>query len=149
MTQSDILSTRPLAPGDFEAWFPLWGQYLAQNKTKMRWTDRTALFGQLARQKNNSAAMVVECDGKMVGIAHYHVHQSEFAFENAYHLQDVYIAPGFQARRAGAVLMQAVYQAAHQGGAPAVYWLAAEHRYRGGDRAAAATSAFLQFRKAA
>lgn len=148
MTQNDILSTRPLAPSDFEAWFPLWGQYLAQNNTKMRWINRTALFRQLANQDDNTAAMVVECDGQMVGIAHYQVHLAKFAFENAYYVQDVYISPEFQARRAGAALMRAIYSTAHQNGTPAVYWKAAEHLYAS-DVTAAATSSFLQFRKAA
>lgn len=148
MTQNDILSTRSLAPGDFEAWFPLWGQYLAQNDTKMRWTDRTALFRQLAHKMNDAAAMVVECDGKMVGIAHYRIHHAPFAFENAYHVQDIYITPEFQALRAGATLLRAIYSAALQNGAPAVYWKAAEAIYRPDDTAAA-TSSFLQFRKAA
>ena len=148
MTQIDMLSTRPLAPGDFEAWFPLWGQYLAQNDTKMRWTDRTALFRQLARCIDNAAAMVVECDGKMVGIAHYHLHQSEFAFENAYYVQDVYITPEFKTQRAGATLMRAIYSAAQQNGTPAVYWKAAELIH---DRtqSVAEISSFLQFKKAA
>ena len=148
MTQNDILSTRPLAPDDFEAWFPLWGQYLARNDTKMRWTNRTALFRKLANHVDNTAAMVVECNGKMVGIAHYHIHHAQFVFENAYYVQDVYIAPEFQAHRAGAVLMRAIYTAALQNGAPAVYWKTAEHLY-GSAESAAATSSFLQFRKAA
>lgn len=148
MTQNDILSTSPLTPNDFEAWFPLWGQYLAKNETKMRWPDRTALFRQLSTQADNSAAMVVECDGKIVGIAHYHIHHAQFAFENAYHVQDVYIMPEFQSQRAGTALMRAIYAAAQQNGAPAVYWKAAEHLYSTND-AAAATSSFLQFRKAA
>lgn len=148
MTQTDILTTRPLTPGDFEAWFPLWGQYLAQNHTRMRWTDRTALFRKLARKEDNAAAMVVECDGKMVGIAHYQIHTAQFAFENAYHVQDVYVMPDYQGHRAGAALVRAVYQAAQKDGAPVVYWMAAEHTYRHED-ATAVPSAFLQFRKAA
>lgn len=148
MTQNDMLSTRPLAPGDFEAWFPLWGQYLARNNTKMRWTDRTALFRKLAHHADNAGAMVIECDGKMVGIAHYNVHHAQFAFENAYHVQDVYITPEYHAQRAGAVLMRAVYLAAQQNGAPTVYWMAAEHTYCRNETAATSSS-FLQFRKAA
>jgi GNAT superfamily N-acetyltransferase len=148
MTQNDILSTRPLAPGDFEAWFPLWNQYLGQNATKMRWTDRTALFRQLAHQSDHCAAMVVECDGKMVGIAHYQIHTARFAFENAYRVQDVFILPEYQSKRAGAHLMRAIYQTAHQNGAPAVYWIAAENTYRSGSTSAVSSS-FLQFRKAA
>ena len=148
MTQHDILTTRPLTPGDFEAWFPLWGQYLAQNKTRMRWTDRTALFRNLARRLDQAAAMVVECDGALVGFAHYHIHSARFAFENAYYLQDIFVLPDFQQKRAGTCLMQAVYREAHQNGAPAVYWKAAEMTCRG-DAAAAPASSFLQFRKAA
>ncbi|WP_022703109.1 GNAT family N-acetyltransferase [Pseudorhodobacter ferrugineus] len=135
-------------PSDFEAWLPLWGQYLAQNDTKMRWPDRTALFRQLAHQTDNAAAMIVECDGKIVGIAHYQIHHARFAFENAYYVQDIYVIPAFQAQRAGATLMRAIYAAAQQTGAPAVYWKAAEHLY-GTNDTAAATSSFLQFRKAA
>jgi GNAT superfamily N-acetyltransferase len=142
------LTTRPLSPGDFDAWFPLWNQYLGLNGAKMRWPDRKALFEKLAVQQGNSAAVVVECNGKMVGIAHYQIRLSAFVFESAYHVQDVFILPEYQSHRAGAHLMRAVYQAAHQNGAPAVYWLAAENTYRP-EAAAAATSPFLQFRKAA
>lgn len=148
MTQNDILSTRPLAPGDFEAWFPLWSQYLAHNKAKMRWPDRTALFRKLSHQQDNTAAMVVECNGQMVGIAHYQIHNARFAFENAYHVQDIFITPEYQSMRAGAELVAAVYRTAHQNGAPTVYWMNAENIYRRG-KTATTTSSFIQFRKAA
>lgn len=148
MRKDHILSTRPLAPNDFEAWFPLWGQYLAQSDTKMRWKDRTALFGRLAHGRDNAAAMVVECDRQMVGIAHYQIRKSPFAFENAYVVQDLYILPEFHAHSAGAALMRALYDAARKEGVPAVFWKAAENIYRGGT-SSAATSPFLQFRKAA
>ncbi len=151
MDQHDILTTRALAPGDFEAWFPLWGEYLALNHTKMRWTDRTALFRKLAQQEGNAAAMVIECEGEMVGIAHYQRHEAPFVFENAYIVQDLYISPKVQDRQAGAALVRAIYQAAQQSGTPAVYWMAAEISIRGRDaqRDVAVTSPFLQFRKAA
>lgn len=148
MTQNNILTTRTLSPGDFDGWFPLWNEYLGTNNAKMRWPDRRALFAKLAGQHENSAAMVVECNGKMVGIAHYQICLSAYVFESAYHVQDVFILPEYQSCRAGAHLMRAVYQSAHQNGAPAVYWLAAENTYRP-EAAAAATSTFLQFRKAA
>ncbi len=151
MTQNDILTTRPLVPGDFDAWLPLWGQYLAKNHTKMRWTDRTALFRKLARREDNAGAMVVECDGTMVGIAHFQTHTAPFAFENAYLIRDIYVTPEAQAKRAGAQLVRALYHAAHQVGAPAAYWIAAENTYRSRDKQhiPAIVSPFLHFRKAA
>lgn len=148
MRKDHMLTTRPLAPGDFEAWFPLWGQYLAQSDTKMRWQDRTALFGRLAHGKDDTAAMVVECGGRVVGIAHYQIHTAEFAFENAYIVQDLYILPEFHARQAGAALVRALYDTSRNNGVPIIYWMAAESIYRGGT-STAATSPFLQFRKAA
>ena len=66
----------------------------------------------------------------MVGIVHYQVHIARFAFENAYHVQDLFILPEYQAQHAGAVLMRAVYLTAQQNGAPAVYWHAAETTLR-------------------
>ncbi|RUS59300.1 GNAT family N-acetyltransferase [Pseudorhodobacter sp. E13] len=151
MTQHDILTTRELKPGDFEAWFPLWGQYLALNQTRMRWTDRTALFRKLAHREGNAGAMVVECNGEMVGIAHFERHESPYAFENAYVVQDLYITPEAQAQKAGSTLIRAIYQQGMQEGAPLIYWMAAEASIRGQDAqaAVAVTSPFLQFRKAA
>ncbi|SEN00562.1 Acetyltransferase (GNAT) family protein [Pseudorhodobacter antarcticus] len=146
MTQNHILTTRFLTAGDFDAWFPLWAGYLAQNNTKMRWQDRTALFAKLSGGAKRVAAMVVECDGKMVGFAHYEMRRAKFAFENAYVIQDLYVMPAYQAQRAGTHLVQAIYQASHDNGVPIIYWMAAENLHR---RDAQATSPFLQFRKAA
>jgi|GEM_PF-1552271 GNAT superfamily N-acetyltransferase len=148
MPKDHMLTTRPLAPGDFEAWFPLWGQYLAQSGTKMRWPDRVALFGKLSKQQDGTAAMVVECKGEILGIAQYQIHIAQFAFESAYIIQDLYILPDAHKSRAGAALMNGLYDAARVQGVPAVYWMAAENIYRGGT-STAATSPFLQFKKAA
>ncbi len=151
MDQHDILTTRVLEPGDFEAWFPLWGQYLALHQTKMRWTDRTALFRKLSQREDDAGAMVVECEGEMVGIAHFQRHMTQYAFENAFLVQDLYITDEGRSRQAGAALVRALYQQGMQDGAPLIYWMAAEAAIRGKDvqSAVAVSSPFLQFRKAA
>lgn len=148
MPQDHILTTRPLALGDFEAWLALWRAYLDQNHAQMRWQDRACLFRALVSRRQNSAALVVECDGVIVGIAHYQIHHAPFVFENAYLVQDLYVLPAFQAKRAGAELVRAIYQTSRENGVALVYWMAAEKTYCDDDDAAA-TSPFLQFRKAA
>lgn len=148
MTQNHILTTRSLTLSDFEAWFVLWDAYLSQNNVEMGWRDQISLFRTLVHRRQNSAALVVECAGAIVGIAHYQIHSADFTFEHAYLVQDLYVLPVYHKHRAGAELVRAVYQTSRENGVASVYWMAAEKTYRGGD-CAAVTSPFLQFRKVA
>jgi GNAT superfamily N-acetyltransferase len=118
MTQSSLLTTRPLNHSDFAAWFSLLNRYLHRSGGAMAWTQRAALFRQLTGSDRDAAALVVEYAGKIVGFAHCRIDHAGSGCQ----IQDLFVIPAFQAMRAGTALMQAVYRTAEALHATAVYW---------------------------
>jgi GNAT superfamily N-acetyltransferase len=68
-------------------------------------------------------AFVAEQDGRVVGLVHYLFHRHCWRVENVCYLQDLYADPAVRGTGIGRKLIEAVYAAADDAGAPAVYWL--------------------------
>lgn len=133
MIPNDAVNIRYLGTGDAQAWHGLWEAHLGAQKVWMPRKARRAMFWDLTSQNGRDAAMIVEVAGKAVGFAHFRIRRSDFAYENAFYLQEVFILPRHRATRidgAGlaALAVRAVYAAASAQGAPAVYWLGSEHK---------------------
>ncbi len=61
-----------------------------------------------------------------MGIAHYLFHASAWA-ERVCYLQDLFVAPEARGKGAARALIEAVADAAREGGAARYYWLTQEH----------------------
>lgn len=67
-------------------------------------------------------ALVAECGGQLVGLAHYLYHRSTIQIQPTCYLQDLYTAEQSRGAGVGRKLILAVYDRALLAGAPKVYW---------------------------
>jgi GNAT superfamily N-acetyltransferase len=121
---------RPVQPGDFAAWLPLWNGYnafygragttaLAPEITRTTWQ-------RFLEPTEPVHALVAETEGKLVGLAHYLFHRSTTRIELTCYLQDLFTGEAQRGRGVGRALIEGVYQAAKGAGSKRVYWLTHE-----------------------
>ncbi len=117
---------RPLAPSDLPAWRPLWDGYnafygragataLGEDITATTWQR----FFDAAEPVH---ALVAECDGQLVGLAHYLFHRNTTRIEPICYLNDLFTAPAQRGRGVGRALIQGLIEQARLAGAKRVYW---------------------------
>ena len=83
-------------------------------------------FARLIEPKSPLRGLVAEQNGKLVGFAHYLLHESTWSATQVCYLEDLYTDPGVRGRGAGRKLIQAVYEAADEAKASSVYWMTQE-----------------------
>jgi len=117
---------RPIAPGDYDQWRPLWDGYnafyeregptaLAAEITQMTWARFFDAYEPVH-------ALVAEADGRLIGLTHYLFHRSTTAIAPLCYLQDLFTSAQARGKGVGRALIEAVYAAARQAGCPRVYW---------------------------
>ena len=129
---SDVAAGRPvtirnLRDQDRDQWGALWRDYLAFYETEVPARIYDILFSRLlGDDPRDFNARVAEVDGRLVGLTHYLFHRHGWKEEEVCYLQDLYAAPDMRGRGVGRKLIEAVYKAADDHGAPSVYWLTQE-----------------------
>lgn len=124
MTDTAIF-LRPLQASDFGAWSALWRGYLAYYETELPEEIYRSTFDRLlgADRRDFNGFLAIDDAGTPVGLAHFLFHRHCWRIEDVCYLQDLYAAPQMRGRGVGRALVEAVYAAADEAGAPAVYWL--------------------------
>ncbi|MDD9978328.1 MAG: GNAT family N-acetyltransferase [Boseongicola sp.] len=118
------LIIRQIERRDREDWDRLWCAYLAFYETELPKEIYDSSFERLlGDDPNDFSGFVAELDGKLVGLVHYLFHKHGWKVENVCYLQDLYADPDVRGQGIGRALIEAVYSAADDAGAPAVYWL--------------------------
>jgi GNAT superfamily N-acetyltransferase len=121
------LVIRPLRAGDEAEWRRLWTAYLefygAVVTEEVYQTSFARLLGDDPQDFNGLIALV---DGVPMGLTHYLFHRHGWKVENVCYLQDLYVSPDARGTGLGRRLIEAVYAAADEAGAPGVYWLTQE-----------------------
>ena len=123
---SDDLSIRPVAPGDYDQWLPLWDGYnafygrsgptaLAPDITRMTWSRFFDGYEPVQ-------ALVAESGGELLGLTHYLFHRSTTAIEPNCYLQDLFTTEAARGKGVGRALINGVYERAKLAGAKRVYW---------------------------
>lgn len=124
MTLTNAPRVRPLSVSDRAQWGDLWAAYLdfygTSRGTEVFDTTFARLIGDDPQDFN---AFVVECDGQLLGLVHYLFHRHCWRIENVCYLQDLFAVPEARGQGIGRQLIEAIYAAADDAGAPAVYWL--------------------------
>jgi len=120
------LVVRPLQPSDLAAWTGMWDAYnafygrsgptaLAPGITRTTWSrffdPDEAVHG-----------LVAECDGFLLGLAHYLFHRSTTQIGPTCYLQDLFTVEAARGQGVGRALIDAVCALARTGGASRVYW---------------------------
>jgi GNAT superfamily N-acetyltransferase len=120
------LTIRPVAPGDYAQWLPLWDGY---NVFYGR-SGPTALDPEITRTTwerffdagEPMHALVAEESGTLLGFTHYLYHRSTTSIGLNCYLQDLFPRGEARGRGVGRALIEAIYAAARAAGSPRVYW---------------------------
>lgn len=118
------LIVRPLQENDEAGWRELWRDYLAFYETEVAEAIYDTQFQRLlGDDPQDYNGLIAEMDGRAVGLTHYLFHRHGWKVENVCYLQDLYAHPDVRGQGVGRALIEAVYTAADEAGAPGVYWL--------------------------
>ncbi|WP_342071228.1 GNAT family N-acetyltransferase [Yoonia algicola] len=132
MTSTASVTIRPLEAKDEAAWRALWTAYLEFYKSSVPEAVYASTFTRLlGDDAQDFHGMVAEQDGVVVGLVHYLFHRHCWRVESVCYLQDLYADPAVRGTGIGRKLIETVYGAADQAGAPAVYWLTQEDNAAG------------------
>ncbi|PJI92095.1 ribosomal protein S18 acetylase RimI-like enzyme [Yoonia maricola] len=124
MTTTSPVSIRPLRADDEADWRRLWEGYLGFYKSTVPEPVYASTFTRLLGDDlQDFHGLVAEVDGRLVGLVHYVFHRHCWRIENVCYLQDLYADPSVRGTGIGRKLIEAVYQAADDAGAPSVYWM--------------------------
>ncbi|MDJ1016453.1 MAG: GNAT family N-acetyltransferase [Paracoccaceae bacterium] len=118
------VSIRPLQRSDEAEWRRLWRAYLAFYETDLPEAIYMTYFERLlGDDPQDFHGLIAEVDGSPCGLTHYIFHRHGWRIENTCYLQDLYADPEVRGHGVGRALIEAVYAAADEAGAPSVYWL--------------------------
>ncbi len=113
----------PLAPTDFDAWLPLWRDYLTFYKTDIPEATTRTTFARLTGGQEPMGAFLARKGDHAVGIVHWIAHRSCWTIGDYCYLQDLFVAEGVRGGGWGRRLIEAVCEAARARGCAKVYWL--------------------------
>lgn len=121
---SSMLTIRPLVHDDHAAWRRMWTLYLEFYETSVEEAVYETTWARLhSGDPNEFSGLIAEQDGAPVGFTHYLFHRHAWKVERVCYLQDLFVDADARGTGAGRALIEAVYRAADEEGAPAVYWL--------------------------
>ena len=124
MADQTEVHLRPLRAQDQAQWRALWTDYLTFYGSSVSNTVYDSTFARLiGDDAQDFHAIVAELDGRLVGLVHYLFHRHCWRVEDVCYLQDLFAAPDVRGHGIGRKLIEVVYAAADQAGAPQVYWL--------------------------
>jgi len=132
MTEPNALSIRPLASCLAAQWHELWKSLVLQNKTAAPDQDAGALFALLTAQNGVDGCLIVERDGKPVGLAHYRIERGSDPLDSALQVTELALLQDAVGTGAGARLVAALYMTAEAHRTPLVYWTLAASALRAG-----------------
>jgi len=124
MSETTPLTIRPLRSEDRAQWADMWKDYLLFYETTVPDEIYDSTFARmLGDDPRDFSCFVAEQEGRLVGLTHYLFHRHGWKVEDVCYLQDLYARPETRGTGVGRALIEAVYRAADEAGAPSVYWL--------------------------
>lgn len=118
------LIIRPLHSNDATQWRDVWRQYLEYYETSVSDEVYASTFARLlGDDPQDFTCLIAELNDVPIGLTHFLFHRHAWKIENVCYLQDLFVSPQVRGTGAGRALIEAVYRAADENNAPAVYWL--------------------------
>lgn len=124
------ISIRPVEAEDYEAWKPLYRGY--RDFYRMPHSDDAieAIWAWLMDPTHVVDGLVAECDGELIGLAHYREMPSPLRGTTVGFLDDLFIAPEARGAKLGELFFERLKEIAADRGWPAMRWLTADDNYR-------------------
>lgn len=120
------LTVRPIDPGDYVQWRPLWDGYNAfygrSDKTALPENITVATWARFFNPAEPVHALVAQSAERLVGLTHFLYHRSTTRLNDVCYLQDLYTDPALRGKGIGRQLIHGVYAAARAVGCTRVYW---------------------------
>jgi GNAT superfamily N-acetyltransferase len=120
------IDIRSVEKNDFPAWKPLWEGYNAfynrKGPTALPEEITAITWSRFFDTGEPMHALVAECDGKLVGLAHFLFHRSTIQREPACYMQDLFTEETVRGSGIGRALIEEVYRRAAAAGCPRIYW---------------------------
>lgn len=117
---------RPVEPGDFDRWLPLWDGYNAfygrAGETRLPDEITRVTWMRFFDAYEPVHALVAERGGELLGLVHYLFHRSTTAIAPVCYLQDLFTADPARGLGIGRAMIEGVYERASASGAARVYW---------------------------
>ncbi len=128
MGRCSMVEITPIRVDDRAVWAELWHGYLDYYETELSPEIYDSSFARLIDPDVSDYKGFIAWDNtkgapQAVGLVHYIYHRHGWKIEPVCYLQDLFTAPSARGLGVGAALIEAVYQAADQDGAPSVYWM--------------------------
>lgn len=120
------MEIRALRAEDFSPWMALWQGYQHFYHTNIDDATSGETFRRLLSRAEPMHCLVVEHDGRMIGLAHFLTHRSTWTRGDYCYLQDLFVSDTARGQGYGKALILAVYQQAEKLGCSRVYWLTQE-----------------------
>ncbi len=120
------LGVRAVRADEQAAWRPLWDGYNAfygrAGATALPEAITQCTWQRFFDADEPVHALVAECDGRLVGLAHYLFHRSMTRIEPVCYLSDLYTEPALRGRGVAGALIDAVCAQAGAAGVQRLYW---------------------------
>jgi GNAT superfamily N-acetyltransferase len=131
-TRQSLFRIRRLERGDRQQWRSLWQQYLspaAGAKAPGFYLQAPpdnvvdVTFERLVDPGQQPHAFVAVNAERLIGFVHYLFHASTWSVTQVCYLEDLYVEPAMRRAGVARALLRALYEAADQANAGAVYWM--------------------------
>ncbi|AXI46748.1 GNAT family N-acetyltransferase [Sulfitobacter sp. SK012] len=124
------ITIRPLAAQDRAAWDTLYTGYAEFYGVPQTPEMRDTVFSWLMSDDHESAGLVADMDGTLIGLTHYRPFASPLrAITNCF-LDDLFVDPAARGSGAAQALIDGVTEVAQTRGWGVVRWITAEDNYR-------------------
>lgn len=112
---------RPIAPGDLDAWLPLWQAYLDFYRETVDGTVSRGTFETLC-EGASVFGLVAEHEGRLVGLAHGVLHPTTWSAAPTCYLEDLFVESSRRGTGTALLLIEEISAEARRRGADKVYW---------------------------
>jgi GNAT superfamily N-acetyltransferase len=117
---------RPVEPGDFARWRPLWDGYNAfygrEGATALPDEIANRTWARFFDEYEPVHALVADEAGELLGLVHYIFHRSTISLTTNCYLQDLFTLETARGRGVGRALIEEVCRRAQLAGSSRVYW---------------------------
>lgn len=113
---------RGLSSNDKSQWQEIWKSYIDFYKSSLPDAQYELTWSRLLDHEFNLHGLVIEVDGKILGLTHYSFQTSTWAVENFCYLEDLFVDSKSRGLGLGRALIDEVYKIAVNAGSSRLYW---------------------------